>query len=163
MLRQMRPSAHVPRAPLRTRARDPCQSPKPTISKWEPVYIGPDDSEEVVKLKHKVRRLEVIAENRKRRLNLMWQSKRRLRKKLERMKTVIKHLIRIKKDAEGKENRWAQLCDGHPLIEPSFCAGARSGEGYGGQYPVLASVFGERHVCKVDPRRCDIESVYDFF
>ncbi|KAL0840768.1 hypothetical protein ABMA28_015951 [Loxostege sticticalis] len=81
----------------------PCQAPQATISEVEPVDIKPTDSEEVIKLKYKVRRLEAIAENRKRRLNLMWQRKKRLRKKLEQMKTYVKHLIKHKrKENEGK-------------------------------------------------------------
>lgn len=76
----------------------PCQELEPTISSIIPVDIKPTDTEEVIELKHKVHRLEILAENRKRRLNLMWQGKRRLRKKLYRMKCIIKHLIRIKKD-----------------------------------------------------------------
>ncbi|KAM3961944.1 uncharacterized protein ACR2FA_004034 [Aphomia sociella] len=80
----------------------PCQAPEPTISKLQPIDITPTDTEEVIKLKYKVRRLEVIAESRKRRLNLMWQRKRRLRKKLERMKCMVKHLIRNKRDNNNK-------------------------------------------------------------
>ncbi|KAJ8732357.1 hypothetical protein PYW08_015087 [Mythimna loreyi] len=75
----------------------PCQELEPTISRVEPIDILPTDSEEVIKLKYKVHRLEIIAETRKKRLNLMWQGKRRLRKKLERMKLLIKHLIINKK------------------------------------------------------------------
>ncbi|KAG6459667.1 THAP domain-containing protein 2 [Manduca sexta] len=75
----------------------PCQEPEPTITVTKPVDIKPTDTEEVIQLKHKVRRLEVIAESRKKRLNLMWQSKRRLKKKLERMACLIKNLIKIKK------------------------------------------------------------------
>ncbi|CAK1603747.1 unnamed protein product [Parnassius mnemosyne] len=72
----------------------PCQEPEPTICIMEPGNVNPTDSEEVVKLKYKVRRLEALAEMRKRRLNLMWQSKRRLRKKLAQMKCLVKHLIK---------------------------------------------------------------------
>ncbi|XP_045446661.1 uncharacterized protein LOC123654820 [Melitaea cinxia] len=75
-----------------------CQAPEPTISNLLPIDVSPTDTEEVIKLKYKVRRLEVIAENRKRRLNIMWQSRRRLRKQVERMKCIIKHLIRYKQD-----------------------------------------------------------------
>ncbi|KOB66364.1 Transposase, partial [Operophtera brumata] len=45
-----------------------------------------------INISYKVRRLEVIADSRKKRLNLMWQSKQRMRKKLERLKSMIKHL-----------------------------------------------------------------------
>ncbi|XP_026729835.1 THAP domain-containing protein 2-like [Trichoplusia ni] len=76
----------------------PCQEPEPTISRVQPVEINPSDSEEVIQLKYKVHRLEIIAENRKKRLNQMWQGKRRLWKKYERMKCLIKHLVKIKKD-----------------------------------------------------------------
>ncbi|CAH1644029.1 unnamed protein product [Spodoptera littoralis] len=76
----------------------PCQEPEPTISRVQPVDIQPTDTEEVIQLKYKVHRLEIIAENRKKRLNLMWQGKRRLRKKLERMKCLVKHLIKNKKE-----------------------------------------------------------------
>uniref|UniRef100_A0A2H1WUK2 SFRICE_037746 n=1 Tax=Spodoptera frugiperda TaxID=7108 RepID=A0A2H1WUK2_SPOFR len=76
----------------------PCQEPEPTISRVQPVDIQPTDSEEVIQLKYKVHRLEIIAENRKKRMNLMWQGKRRLRKKLERMKCLVKHLIKNKKE-----------------------------------------------------------------
>lgn len=75
----------------------PCQETEPTIIHVQPIDILPTDSEEVIKLKYKVHRLEIIAEARKKRLNLMWQGKRRLRKKLERMKLLIKHLIKNKK------------------------------------------------------------------
>ncbi|XP_059049810.1 THAP domain-containing protein 2-like [Achroia grisella] len=78
----------------------PCQEPEPTISKLQPVDITPTDTEEIIELKYKVRRLEMIAESRKRRLNLMWQRKRRLRKKVERMKCLIKHLIKNKRVME---------------------------------------------------------------
>ncbi|XP_052752096.1 THAP domain-containing protein 2-like [Galleria mellonella] len=78
----------------------PCQAPEPTISKLQPIDVTPTDTEEVIKLKYRVRRLEVIAESRKRQLNLMWQRKRRLRKKLEQMKCLIKHLIKNKRDKE---------------------------------------------------------------
>ncbi|XP_034824585.1 THAP domain-containing protein 1-like [Maniola hyperantus] len=71
-----------------------CQTPAPTISNQPIVDIKPTDTEEVIQLKLKVRRLEVIAENRKRRLYLLWQGRKRLRKKLDSMKTIIKHLIR---------------------------------------------------------------------
>ncbi|XP_026486061.2 THAP domain-containing protein 2-like [Vanessa tameamea] len=74
-----------------------CQIPKPTFSNL-PIDVKPSDSDEVMKLKFKVNRLEIIAENRKRRLHMMWQGRRRLRKKLERMKCIIKHLIRYKED-----------------------------------------------------------------
>lgn len=77
-----------------------CQAPEPTISNLLPIDVSPTDTEEVIKLKYKVRRLEVIAENRKRRLNIMWQSRRRLRKQVERMKCIIKHLIRYKQDKQ---------------------------------------------------------------
>lgn len=76
----------------------PCQEPELTISQVQPIDLQPTDTEEVIQLKYKVRRLEVIAENRKRRLNLMWQSRRRLKKKLDRMKCMIKHLIKNRKD-----------------------------------------------------------------
>ncbi|KAJ8732411.1 hypothetical protein PYW07_015010 [Mythimna separata] len=79
----------------------PCQEQEPTISRVEPIDILPTDTEEVIKLKYKVHRLEIIAETRKKRLNLMWQGKRRLRKKLDRMKLLIKHLI-INKKTNGK-------------------------------------------------------------
>ncbi|XP_035459285.1 THAP domain-containing protein 1-like [Spodoptera frugiperda] len=79
----------------------PCQEPEPTISRVQPVDIQPTDSEEVIQLKYKVHRLEIIAEKRKKRLNLMWQGKRRLRKKLERMKCLVKHLIKNKKENGG--------------------------------------------------------------
>lgn len=83
----------------------PCQDIEPTISRIEPADIKPTDSEEVIQLKYKIRRLEIIAENRKKRLNLMWQGKRRLRKKLERMKCMIKHLIKNKQDnGTGRSN-----------------------------------------------------------
>ncbi|XP_021192677.2 THAP domain-containing protein 1 [Helicoverpa armigera] len=84
----------------------PCQEPEPTISRVQPIDIQPTDSEEVIKLKYKVHRLEIIAENRKKRLNLMRQGKKQLRRKLERMKLLIKHLIKSKKDSGvslGKE------------------------------------------------------------
>lgn len=74
----------------------PCQEPVPTISRLPPVYIDPSDTEEVIKLKNKVRRLEMIAESRKHKLNLVWQSRRRLKKKLECMKCMVNHLIKIK-------------------------------------------------------------------
>ncbi|XP_053603024.1 THAP domain-containing protein 2-like isoform X2 [Plodia interpunctella] len=77
-----------------------CQVPEPTISKLPPIDINPADTEEVIQLKHKVRRLEIIAEDRKRRLNLMWQRKKRLRKKLHRMKCLLKHLVEVKKAKE---------------------------------------------------------------
>ncbi|CAH0699646.1 unnamed protein product [Spodoptera exigua] len=76
----------------------PCQEPEPTISRVQPVDVQPTDTEEVIQLKYRVHRLEIIAENRKKRLNLMWQGNRRLRKKLERMKCLIKHLIKNKKE-----------------------------------------------------------------
>lgn len=77
----------------------PCQDPEPTISRIQPVDIKPTDSEEVIQLKHKVRRLEIIAENRRKRLNIMWQGRNRLRKKLDRMKCMVKHLIMNKRDS----------------------------------------------------------------
>ncbi|XP_039748938.1 THAP domain-containing protein 5-like isoform X2 [Pararge aegeria] len=70
-----------------------CQSPAPTISNIPIVDIKPTDTEEVIQLKFKVRRLEVIAENRKRRLYLLWQGRKRMRTKLDNMKNIIKHLI----------------------------------------------------------------------
>ncbi|XP_026329014.1 THAP domain-containing protein 2-like [Hyposmocoma kahamanoa] len=76
----------------------PCQQPEPTISQIEPIDLKPTDTEEVIQLKYRVKRLEAIAENRKRRLNLMWQSRRRLKKKMDRMKCMIKHLIKNRKD-----------------------------------------------------------------
>ncbi|XP_075971055.1 THAP domain-containing protein 1-like [Anticarsia gemmatalis] len=85
-----------------------CQEPEPTISLVQPIDINETDSEEVIKLKYKVRRLEVIAENRKKRLNLMWQSKRRLRKKVERLKCMIKHLVKYKQDASKMSTDNAQ-------------------------------------------------------
>ncbi|CAG9126876.1 unnamed protein product [Plutella xylostella] len=78
----------------------PCQPSEPTICNLDPIQISATDTPEVIELKHKVRRLEVIAENRRRRLNLMWQSKRRLRKKVDRMKTLIKHLIQHKREKD---------------------------------------------------------------
>ncbi|CAB3234294.1 unnamed protein product [Arctia plantaginis] len=80
----------------------PCEASEPSISRIELVDVHPTDSEEVINLKYKVRRLEIIAENRKKRLNLMWQKKRRLRKKLQRMKFMIRHLIRNKQDTIGR-------------------------------------------------------------
>ncbi|CAH0728074.1 unnamed protein product, partial [Brenthis ino] len=80
----------------------PCQEPEPTISNCLPIDIKPTDTEEVIKLKFKVKRLEIIAANRKKRLNIMWQGRQRLKKKLEKLKCIIKHLIRYKQD---KENR----------------------------------------------------------
>ncbi|XP_063821272.1 THAP domain-containing protein 2-like [Ostrinia nubilalis] len=82
----------------------PCQPLKATISEVEPVDIKPTDSEEVIKLKYKVRRLEAIAESRKRRLNLMWQRKKRLRKKLEQMRTYVKHLIKHNRKENGTKS-----------------------------------------------------------
>ncbi|XP_013185203.2 THAP domain-containing protein 1 [Amyelois transitella] len=78
-----------------------CQAPEPTISKLPPIDINPTDTDEVIQLKHKVRRLEIIAENRKRRLNLMWQRKKRLRKKIERLKGLLRHLVKVKKAKDG--------------------------------------------------------------
>lgn len=59
----------------------------------QPANIKPSDSEEVVKLKFKVQRLEAISEMREKRLSLMSQDKRRLKKKLMQMKWLIRHLI----------------------------------------------------------------------
>ncbi|XP_023937833.1 THAP domain-containing protein 5 [Bicyclus anynana] len=75
-----------------------CQTPTPTISNTPIVDIKPTDTEEVVRLKLKVRRLEVIADNRKRRLIHMWQGKKRMKKKIQYMKSIIKDLIRYKQD-----------------------------------------------------------------
>ncbi|CAG9785336.1 unnamed protein product [Diatraea saccharalis] len=74
----------------------PCQEQKPTICDIEPVLANPLDSDEVTSLRYKVKRLEVIAENRKKRLIVMWQQKKKLEKKLEQMKQIIKHMIQNK-------------------------------------------------------------------
>lgn len=80
----------------------PCQDPEPTISNHLPIDIKDTDTEEVIKLKIKVKRLEIITANRKRRLNIMWQSRRRLKKKVEKLKCIIKHLIRYRQDKEKR-------------------------------------------------------------
>ncbi|XP_041976251.1 THAP domain-containing protein 2-like [Aricia agestis] len=78
----------------------PHQTKGPKLSVSLPPNIRPTDSQEVVKLKHRVRGLEVVAANRKKKLNLMRQSNRRLKDKLKRMQVVILNLIR----KEGKDN-----------------------------------------------------------
>ncbi|XP_049865876.1 THAP domain-containing protein 2-like [Pectinophora gossypiella] len=75
-----------------------CQPVEPTIADLEPVDIHPNDTEEVINLKYKVRRLEVLAESRRRKVQVLWQTKRRLRIRLARMKIILKHLISAKKD-----------------------------------------------------------------
>ncbi|KPI98085.1 PREDICTED: THAP domain-containing protein 1-like [Papilio xuthus] len=81
-----------------------CQDYEPTISDSDTVVINPNDSEEVVQLKCKVRRLEELAEMRKRKLNLMWQGKKRLRKKFAQMKYLLKHMIRYDQYKEEQSN-----------------------------------------------------------
>lgn len=51
--------------------------------------IKPTDTEEVVQLKLKVRRLEAIAEKRKRRLDLMRQGTKRVKRKLVNLEKVL--------------------------------------------------------------------------
>lgn len=58
------------------------------------MVINSNDSEEVLQLKCKVRRLEELAEFRKRKLNHMVRGKKRLKKKYAQMKYLLKHLIR---------------------------------------------------------------------
>lgn len=72
------------------------EPPQPTISQSPPIEITPTDSDEVIQLKHKVKRLQVIAGDRKRQLKLMWQSKKRLKRKLDQMKLMVKHLVQHK-------------------------------------------------------------------
>lgn len=80
-----------------------CQPRTETVTELQPADIKPTDSEEVIKLKYKIRRLEIVSSDRKRRIHDLWRSKRRLRKKLERMKSVIQHLIQNKKEMESKQ------------------------------------------------------------
>ncbi|XP_013134309.1 PREDICTED: THAP domain-containing protein 5-like [Papilio polytes] len=83
-----------------------CQDYEPTICNSETVVINSNDSEEVLQLKCKVRRLEELAEFRKRKLNHMVRGKKRLKKKYAQMKYLLKHLIR---NDQYKE----QLSDSH--------------------------------------------------
>ncbi|XP_068630585.1 THAP domain-containing protein 1 [Battus philenor] len=71
-----------------------CQEPEPTICNLDPVKIEPKDSQEVIELRNKVKRLEAIADRRKRKLELKWQETRRTNRKLEYMKYLVEQLIR---------------------------------------------------------------------
>ncbi|XP_047986769.1 THAP domain-containing protein 2-like [Leguminivora glycinivorella] len=77
-----------------------CQPRAQTVTDLQPADINSTDSEEVVKLKYKLRRLEIISSNRKRRIYELWKSNKRFKKKLQQMKTVIKHLIQNKEESE---------------------------------------------------------------
>ncbi|KAI8428410.1 hypothetical protein MSG28_007235 [Choristoneura fumiferana] len=80
-----------------------CQPRTETVTELQPADIKPTDSEEVIKLKYKIRRLEIVSSDRKRRIHDLWRSKRRLRKKVDRMKSVIQHLIQNKREMESKQ------------------------------------------------------------
>ncbi|XP_072940442.1 uncharacterized protein [Epargyreus clarus] len=83
----------------------PCQELVPTISCTQPIDIDTSDSDEVIQLKYRVKRLEIISNNRKRKINLIGQSKRRLKEKVELMRGLIKHLI----ENNEKKNKQIQI------------------------------------------------------
>ncbi|XP_063532107.1 THAP domain-containing protein 1-like [Cydia strobilella] len=77
-----------------------CQPRAQTVTELQPADISPTDSDEVIKLKYKLRRLEIVSSNRKRRIYELWKSNKKFKKKLQQMKAVIKHLIQNKKHTE---------------------------------------------------------------
>ncbi|KAI5638636.1 THAP domain-containing protein [Phthorimaea operculella] len=75
----------------------PCQPPEPTISQTDTIIdIKESDTEEVIKLRYKVKRLEFIAESRKKKLLMSWRLIRKYKKKLQNMTKMLGHLIKIR-------------------------------------------------------------------
>lgn len=79
----------------------PSQVPEQTISTSE-IDTKSTDTLEVIELKEKVHRLEVLAENRKKRMYRLWLARNRMRKKLKTMRYLVKHLILFKRSLENR-------------------------------------------------------------